>query len=74
VLVYTQAEVDKWADVSISLPHKVLTKGKLLFVSTANKRSKNSSKLSSLTHAVEFEKTHGVTGQSHQCQDADTEH
>ena len=31
VLVYTRAEVDKWSDVGISLPHKVLTKGKLLY-------------------------------------------
>lgn len=31
VLVYTQAEVKKWADVSTSLPHKVLEKGRLLY-------------------------------------------
>lgn len=31
IVVYTQAEVDKWVNVNISLPHKVLTKGKLLY-------------------------------------------
>jgi predicted nucleotidyltransferase len=31
VLVYTRAEVEKWANVTTSLPHKVLAKGKLLY-------------------------------------------
>ena len=31
VIVYTRAEMEKWANVKTSLPHKVLTRGRLLY-------------------------------------------
>ncbi|MCD6555368.1 MAG: nucleotidyltransferase domain-containing protein [Anaerolineae bacterium] len=31
VIIYTRDEVEKWANVKNSLPHKVLTRGRLLY-------------------------------------------